>query len=50
MSLMGKPCGETVGQLDVILSDVERHDGGERQDVLMGSMLLYTTMKIPTIT
>ena len=21
MSLMGKPCGETVGQLDVILSD-----------------------------
>ena len=29
---------------------VERHDGGERQDVLIGSILLYTTMKIPTVT
>ena len=29
---------------------VERHDGGERQGVLMGSILLYTTMKIPTVT
>ena len=32
------------------LMPVERHDGGERQGVLMGSILLYTTMKIPTVT
>ena len=35
---------------NVLHVDVERHDGGERQDILMGSILLYTTMKIPTVT
>ena len=29
---------------------VEWHDGQEEQGVLMGSTLLYTTIKIPTVT